>query len=68
MNGETLSLGVSMAAIFAGLVALLYGEYAGFGTAFVAAGGVVVLVGVGVLTAHVARLPDPDDADADAGH
>lgn len=66
MNGETASLGVSMVAILAGLATLLYGEYAGFGFEVVAAGGVVVLVGVGILTAHVARLPEPEDADA--GH
>ena len=63
MNGETVAVGASTALVFAGLAVLLYSEYAGFGTAVTAAGGVVVLAGVGVLTAHVARLPDPGDGE-----
>ncbi|QIB74607.1 hypothetical protein GL213_07870 [Halogeometricum borinquense] len=66
MNGETVTLGTSMALIFAGLLALLYGEYAGLTVTFVPTGGVVVLVGIGILTAYIARLPESDDTDA--GH
>lgn len=53
--------GASVACIVIGLVVLLYGEYAGFGFSAVLAGGAVALVGVAVLTAAVAALPEPAD-------
>ncbi|MDS0298961.1 hypothetical protein NDI76_09400 [Halogeometricum sp. S1BR25-6] len=67
MNAELLALGAATAALVVGLVALLYGEYAGMTTTLVPVGGVVALTGVGILTAHVARLPDPEESD-EAGH
>jgi hypothetical protein len=66
MDGETLTVAVSMLLTFAGLAVLLYGEYAGFTETAVPVGGVVVLAGVGILTAHVARLPEPEDGET--GH
>ena len=67
MNGELFALGAATVALVVGLFALLYGEYAGMTTTLVPGGGVVALVGVGVLTAHVARLPDPEGGD-ETGH
>jgi hypothetical protein len=66
MDGESLAVGTSITLTCAGLVVLLYGEYAGFTETAVPVGGVVALAGVGILTAHVARLPDPEDGET--GH
>lgn len=67
MNGELFVLGAATTALVVGLFGLLYGEYAGLTTTLVPAGGVLALTGVAVLTAHVARLPDPEESD-ETGH
>lgn len=51
--------GVSVAVTVVGLLVLLLGEATGATETLVLGGGVVVLVGVGVLTALVATLPSP---------
>jgi hypothetical protein len=60
MDGINLSMAVAVALVIVGLLALLWAEAAGLSTAIIAAGGTVALVGVGVLTAAVARVPEPD--------
>ncbi|SFR69000.1 hypothetical protein [Halogeometricum limi] len=65
MKGEALTLGIAMVLMVVGLLALLYGEYAGLTTTFVPGGGIVVLVGVGILTAHIARVPRPEGAESE---
>lgn len=55
---------ISVVATVAGLLVLLVGEATGAAATLVPVGGVVVLVGVGMLTALVATLPTPpDDAE-----
>ncbi|WP_224332784.1 hypothetical protein [Haloprofundus halobius] len=58
---------VSVLGVVVGLAILLVGEALGAADAVVVGGGVVVLVGVGVLTAAVAMHPAPDEA-AEEGH
>ncbi|KTG10916.1 hypothetical protein AUR64_06985 [Haloprofundus marisrubri] len=52
---------VSLAGVVIGLAVLLVGEALGAIDALVVGGGVVVLVGVGVLTAAVAMHPTPEE-------
>lgn len=63
MNGTQFALAASLALVVGGLAALLWSEAAGLSTAVIAGCGVGVLVGVGVLTATVARVPEPDGAE-----
>lgn len=63
MNGTTLALSAAVALVVAGLAALLAAESMGLGTALVAAFGGVAVVGVGVLTATIARIPEPDGGE-----
>ena len=53
--------GLSVVVVVVGLAGLLAAEAGGAGLPVVSVGGVVVLVGVGVLTALVAALPAPED-------
>jgi len=59
MDGTHLGLALALALVVVGLLALLGAEAAGMSTAVVAACGAVALAGVGVLTAVVARIPEP---------
>jgi len=59
MNGTTLALAAALVLVVVGVVALLWAEAAGLSTAVVAACGLVALAGVGLLTAAVARVPEP---------
>lgn len=52
---------VSLVGVVVGLAVLLVGEALGAVDVLVVGGGVVVLVGVGVLTAAVAMHPTPDE-------
>jgi hypothetical protein len=63
MDETQLGLATALALVVVGLVALLSAEAAGLSTAIVAACGLVALSGVGVLTAAVARVPEPAESD-----
>lgn len=56
------SFGVSLTVVLVGLAVLLGAEAVDASMAVAAGGGVVVLLGVGILTAVVAALPRPDEA------
>ena len=68
MTEHSVELGVSLVGVVLGLVILLVAEAVGAGEIVVAAGGVVALLGVAVLTAVVMRLPEPADSDSDHEH
>jgi hypothetical protein len=63
MNGTTLALAAAIALVVGGLAALLTAEAMGLGTAIIAVFGAVVVGGVGVLTAVVARAPEPEGGE-----
>ncbi|WP_144901851.1 hypothetical protein [Halobellus captivus] len=63
MDATQLTLAVALVFVVAGLVGLLAAEAAGLSTVVVAACGMVALAGVGVLTAAVARVPEPAEND-----
>ncbi|MGM0592366.1 MAG: hypothetical protein ACQETI_12215 [Halobacteriota archaeon] len=52
--------GFSLILVVVGLIVLLVGEAIHGGEMLVIGGGVVVLVGVGVITAAIASTPRPD--------
>ncbi|MGQ4554800.1 hypothetical protein [Halobellus sp. GM3] len=58
MDGTELAMAAALGLVASGIFALLGAEAAGLPTAVVAACGAVTLVGVGVLTAAVARVPE----------
>ncbi|WP_336022000.1 hypothetical protein [Halobellus salinisoli] len=62
MDASQLALAAALALVGAGLVGLLSAEAAGMSTTVVAAWGFVSLAGVGLLTAAVARMPDPAES------
>ena len=63
MASESTVFGVSILAVVVGLAILLYGAEAA-GTAVTAAGGVVVLAGIAIMTVYIASLPEPEGEGA----
>lgn len=61
MSSQSKGFGLSVAVVLVGLVFLLGAEAIGASVAVVTAGGVVVLVGIGILTTSIATLPPPDE-------
>ncbi|ELZ95406.1 hypothetical protein [Haloferax sulfurifontis] len=67
MNRTTVALAAAFGAVVLGLAVLLGSEAVGTSESFVVVGGVVALVGVGVLTGVVMRLPDPHEGERGGG-
>jgi hypothetical protein len=63
MASESSVFGLGVLGVVVGLAILLYGAEAA-GTTVVAAGGVVVLASVGLMTAYIAAMPEPDGEHA----
>ena len=55
MPSDSVTTGVSVLLVLVGLLVLLYGEFASMDS-LINGGGVVVLVGMGVLTVYIAGL------------
>jgi uncharacterized membrane protein YgaE (UPF0421/DUF939 family) len=66
MRRESLLYGLFVAGVVAGLAILLAGEFEGADT-FVFAGGIVILLSVGGLTALVAALPGAETGAGSGG-
>lgn len=56
MVSESLAFGLTIVPVVVGLLVLLVGEAMGGSEAFIIGGGVVVLLGVGGMTALIASL------------
>jgi len=59
MASESSVFGLGIVGVVVGLAVLLYGAEAA-GTTVVAAGGLVVLAAVGLMTAYLAAMPEPE--------
>ncbi|AHZ21214.1 hypothetical protein E6P09_11670 [Haloferax mediterranei ATCC 33500] len=67
MKQNSLALAIAFGAVVVGLAVLLISEAAGASELIIAIGGGIALVGVGVLTAVVMRLPEPSGESGTAG-
>ena len=61
MASESTVFGLSVLGVVVGLAILLFGAYTA-GNTVVAAGGLVVLAAIGLMTAYIAGMSEPEDA------
>ena len=63
MASESSVFGLGILGVFVGLAILLYGAEAA-GNTVVAAGGVVVLAAIGLMTVYLAGMSEPEGSEA----